>query len=205
MTRKTFRYVSEQWGLSLAALVRHRDDHLPADLLRAAGNREVVRQVNVLEELTRCSERVTLLSDACDRWLRDPADPERYDVGPRAEDVQVTYTVPGEGGRPARKKEALSVLLARVEARQPGLIVEKGEYKHADPRELLLKAYDRLESRLTLVAKLLGELAHTGTVNVVLSPEWLALRGRLLTALSPFPEAREAVVTALNGAGSEPA
>ena len=44
-----------------------------------------------MAELRRCFERVNLLFDACDRWLRDADDPSRYDIGPRAAEVLVTY------------------------------------------------------------------------------------------------------------------
>lgn len=44
-----------------------------------------------------------------------------------------------------------------------------------------------------------GELDRRPVVNLVLSPEWLALRGAILTALRPYPEARLTVAAALNG------
>jgi len=69
-----------------------------------------------MEELGRCFQRVTLLFNACDRWLRDADDPARYDIGPRAGDILVTYAEPGPNGKPVRRKEALDRLLARVEA-----------------------------------------------------------------------------------------
>jgi hypothetical protein len=46
-----------------------------------------------------------------------------------------------------------------------------------------------------LQAKLLGELSDAPQVNVVLMPEWLALRGAILAALAPYSEARAAVAT----------
>jgi len=46
---------------------------------------------------------------------------------------------------------------------------------------------------LELLAKLLGELDERPTVNVLVAPEWLAVRAALLDALSPYPDARAAV------------
>jgi len=63
--------------------------------------------------------------------------------------------------------------------------------------ELALKAIDRIFKQIELQAKLLGELEQEGTVNVVLSPEWLQVRALVLTALAPYPEARGAVAADL--------
>src|SRR4051812_3064907 len=71
--------------LSDDAVRRHREAHLPARLAMAAEVRETTAASETLLLLHRCLERVNLLFDACDRWLRDPEDPSRYDVGPRAE------------------------------------------------------------------------------------------------------------------------
>ncbi len=51
---------------------------------------------------------------------------------------------------------------------------------------------------LELLAKLLGELQQEGTVSIYLSPEWLSLRAVVVEALTPYPQARTAVLEALN-------
>lgn len=63
--------------------------------------------------------------------------------------------------------------------------------------ELALKAIDRIFRQIELQAKLLGELDERPTINVLVAPEWLALRGRLVVALAAFPEARVAVAEVL--------
>ena len=63
---------------------------------------------------------------------------------------------------------------------------------------LALKAVDRVQKQIELQAKLLGELQDGQTVNVLVAPEWVSLRATILVALVPFPDAREAVVEALN-------
>lgn len=63
--------------------------------------------------------------------------------------------------------------------------------------EIALKAIARCEKQIELMARLLGELNESPTVQISLSPEWLALRGRLLAALEPYPDARTAVAKAL--------
>jgi len=67
--------------------------------------------------------------------------------------------------------------------------------------DLALRAIDRIERQLTLQAKLLGELDERPVVNVLVTPEWAALRGRIVAALAPYPEARLAVAEALDDRG----
>ncbi len=64
--------------------------------------------------------------------------------------------------------------------------------------ELALKAVDRIQRQLELQAKLLGELQQEGTVNVTISPEWVAIRAVILTAISPYPDAAKAITAALS-------
>lgn len=63
--------------------------------------------------------------------------------------------------------------------------------------ELALRAIDRLLRQVELQAKLLGDLDERPQINVVASPEWLAVRAALLEALAPYPEARVAVAARL--------
>lgn len=64
------------------------------------------------------------------------------------------------------------------------------------------------ESRnnLELVGRVAGELRGEGAqVNVVASPEWVALRATIIEALTPYPEALAAVGRALRGGTAAPA
>src|SRR5690242_19426041 len=79
-----FRAITED------AVTRHARKHLPQRLAKAAAAKETVTADRALAQLEKCLNRVNLLMDACDEWLRDPENPERYYIGPRAEDVMVT-------------------------------------------------------------------------------------------------------------------
>lgn len=183
------------------AVSRHSAAHLPATLVRAAqavAAVQIEQQADALDlmaELRRCFTRVNLVADACDRWLRDPDDPTRYDVGPRAGDVLVIYLATDDAGKPHQRKAPLDTLLAKLG--DGGLQPVGYEVKHADPRELMLKSVAQLRPSVELLAKLVGELDERAVVNVVLSPEWQAVRGALLEALQPYPEARLAVAARL--------
>ncbi len=189
------REVAALYRVSPDAVERHKAAHLPKTLVEARQMHEEAHALDVMDELTRCFQRVNLLFDACDRWLRDADDPTRYDIGPRAGDILVTYEQPGADGKPIRRKEALDRLLARVEG--SGVALERWDTKYADPRELVLKTAQQLTGQTQLLAKLLGQLDERPQVNVLMASEWLQVRAALLTALAPYAEARQAVAAAL--------
>jgi transposase-like protein len=64
---------------------------------------------------------------------------------------------------------------------------------------ILLKAVDRIARQIELQARLLGQIQEGHTINVAVLPEWHGIRQRILAALHPFPDARLAVVRALQG------
>ncbi len=215
---EVMRNVALRFAISFAALQRHKANHLPVVLAEAKQRRDESHQshvaavgvavqdhaaaeeahaLDVMEELQRCFQRVNLLFDACDRWLRDADDPTRYDIGPRADDILVTYLAQGDadGDKPTRKKGSLARLLALAEG--GGVMIERWDTKYADPRELVLKTAQQLTGQTQLLAKLLGQLDERPQVNVLMAPEWLQVRAALLTALAPYAEARQAVAAAL--------
>jgi hypothetical protein len=63
----------------------------------------------------------------------------------------------------------------------------------------VLRAADRIGRQLELQAKLLELIDERPVVNIVLSDEWIGLRGRLLAALEAYPDARLALAESLNG------
>ncbi len=63
--------------------------------------------------------------------------------------------------------------------------------------DMQLKAIDRVQKQIELQAKLLGELDERPQINVLLAPEWLAVRAALFIALAPYPDARAAVAARL--------
>ena len=189
------RGMSALYRVSEDALARHKEKHLPTAMVKAQSAKEELHALDVMEELTRCFKRVNLLFDACDAWLRDADDPSKYDIGPRAGEVVVTYVVMDGEGKQTRRKATLAHLLHRLD--EGGYDVSYAESKYADPRDLVLKTADRLRQQTELLAKLLGQLKEGTTINLLLSPDWLKLRTAILRALESFPDARLALASAI--------
>jgi hypothetical protein len=192
----TFRNIAERFFVSIGSLTRHKADHLPGTLVQAMKVQREDEAIDTMAELQACFGRVKKLMDACDLWLSDPNDPTVYTLEPRASEVKVIYTEPGPKGKPIQRKERLSVLLDRLE----GKMVLYTEVRHSDPRELILKTAGQMQSNLELLGELLGELNRNPTINLLIAPEWIAVRSQLMAALADYPEARASVALALREA-----
>lgn len=197
---ESLRNIAKQFSVSYSALNRHKKNHLPSTLVEAKAAQDTADAIDVMAELERCFQRVNLLFDACDRWLRDADDPTRYDIGPRAEELTVTYedVLENSNGDPytVRRKRKLSELLPTIESETRTITMV--ETKYADPRELVLKTANRLQGQMELLSKLMGDLSDGTTINILGDAIWVSIRAEIVAALAPFPQAREAVAERLS-------
>jgi hypothetical protein len=140
--------LAKAFGLSRAALDRHRARHLPRTIVQAHAVAEVTRADSLLDQVRAHADRASRLASEAESVL----------AGTR---------------RGRLKLEAVKA--AAVALREVRASVE-------------------------LLGRLAGELAGPGvTIAVTASPEWVSLRGRILAALRPYPDALAAVVQALGG------
>ncbi|MDP9480512.1 MAG: hypothetical protein M3R38_33430 [Actinomycetota bacterium] len=93
-------------------------------------------------------------------------------------------------------------LLAQVRdlQRRAHNILDRAE--EAGELRVALSAIREARGNLELLAKLLGELDDRPQVNVLVSPEWLELRTVIVGALDHHPQARDAVLRAVEGLGN---
>ena len=63
--------------------------------------------------------------------------------------------------------------------------------------DLALKAVDRALKCVEIYAKVRGIINDAPQITIINNPEWVELRTLIITALEPYPEAREAVVHAI--------
>jgi len=125
--------------------------------------------VNIQAELVTAMRLVKKMLDACNRWLTDPEDSERYTLDPRAWELFVIYERPvkeGESIRWEKQRAPLDVLVAEVLlTRSPTLpnprlvscLPARGsQMKSSDIAKLLLKANDNLQGLLRLAGDIAG-------------------------------------------------
>lgn len=104
----------------------------------------------------------------------------------------------------AKAKEAGEVahaddLLAQVRDLQARTLAILEAAEETSQHRTALAAIREARSNLELLAKLLGELDDRPQINLLISAEWIELRAVIVGALEPHPEARRAVLRALEG------
>jgi len=98
-------------------------------------------------------------------------------------------------GKGVKVLDKLTATLARLDG-----FLDKAEGK-GDAREFVAVAAE-LRKELELLAKLQGDLAQEGTTNIYLNQEYIEARTLIVQALEPYPDARDAVVSALEYGGN---
>lgn len=185
-------------GVHRNTLRSFRDRHLPKSVREADARMSRLPrpnlQVSQEERLNAAGCKLEMMLEAIDRALRDPADPTRYNLDPRAREVSVVYerTV-GDRTVPATAK--LADLLERVEAGL-GVEVVRVDVKSADIRTLMPDLVSVLRPLAETIGKARGEFKPdpSAQVNVFFaSGEWLGFRDRLYATLERFPDALAAV------------
>ncbi len=97
-----------------------------------------------------------------------------------------------------QEQSAADELLERVESiyDEAWKLVKKaesdGKYQPA------VGALKEARNSLELIGKLIGQLKTGTEINITYNTEFIAVRGAIYNALLPYPEARKAVVEALN-------
>jgi len=76
--------------------------------------------------------------------------------------------------------------------------------KEWDPHSasVALRAIQRLEKQVELVARVVGQLRESGPVtNIIVSPEWVEMRSKIMGLCRKHPELRPELVAALSLGG----
>jgi len=77
-------------------------------------------------------------------------------------------------------------------------ILNKAE--KADHLSVAISAVREIRGVLELLGKISGDV-RTRTVSIHLNPQWIQIRGAVVTALRPYPDALEAFTTAIDDIG----
>jgi hypothetical protein len=93
-------------------------------------------------------------------------------------------------------------LLSRIEALQRRTLAILESAEETGELRTALSAIKEARGNLELVGRISKELDERPTLNLYMNPEWLELRAVILGALEPHREAQEAVLRALESAGS---
>lgn len=179
------------------------------EVLAERVQKAVAKEDEAIEaQIRRIMVRMEKLYDACDAYLQDPDNPDKYDLNPRAWEIDITYRTwddsADDGGEdkdgnqrpPARlitRKESMQRILERMD--QSRIEPWEVKFRHADPRRLIIDTASTLTKQLEVIAKILGMVPDFGPTTI--NNYVVDARTVIVKALAPYPDAREAVVRAL--------
>ena len=123
----------------------------------------------------------------------------RYGVGEKAVRHHIREHLPEllALARDAERAARADSLLDRIEALQSRTEAILTSVEDTDLYGIQLAAIREMRRNLELIGEVTKELDRTPTLNLHLNPEWLQIEATIVTTLERFPDAREAVVSAL--------
>ena len=128
--------------------------------------------------------------------FQTPENPERYDLAPRAGEIEVVYNITDTvTGQIQRRKDTLQCLLDRLAGAEENPV--KVSMKQADPRLLLLDTASIMTKQLELIAKIEHAIPDT-RINLTVNGHWQILEQIIYDATEDAPEVRKRIVEALS-------
>jgi len=190
----TYRNLAQVFDISVYSLTRHRKNHINALLKQDREVQEILSGAtkDLVGQTEHFLKQAKDMLAAADKWLRDPASGEII-LDPRDTEVTVYY-LDASSGKEVHRQAPLSELLAKIERKEKTIMVTGWRYKHADPRELMLKAIDRGVKVIELLGKLSGELQVLPDLELIIE--------LVVEALRPHPESLEQVLEGLRQSGA---
>jgi hypothetical protein len=167
---RSLRDIGRQYKIAVSCLAGYLRDKLAVQSAKILAKDGDKNGANLLQRVETIMLRMQKLYDACDEYLQDPENGEKYYLGPRAHEMQVVYEKPGKGKR-VRVKEPLDRLLEKISGK--GLFPVEVYSKYADPRKLIIDTASVLSKQLELIGKITQQLPQADTtVNIlVINPK----------------------------------
>lgn len=143
--------ISKIYGFARDTIKRHKKLCISPLLKQSNDEKELVGD-SLIKQVEADITMIHKLVRACDEWLTDPDDPSKYFLGPRGDEIDIVYMAKDEEtGREKKtpQKANLQEMIDKVE--EGGFRIMNITHKHADPRELLLKAIAKLEGIVKMI------------------------------------------------------
>lgn len=159
---------------------------------------ELLEGIDLLREVNGIIKRVKKLFDACDAYLTDPADPSRYTLAPRAEEILVQKVTYSDRGAPTYESMTLQEALYEAnhgEYASPQSEILQPRNMANDPRTLVLSAAKGLQGQMKLLIDYAAELRAQGNSDITRHPEYHQLEQELMEAFSKYPELVEEIAS----------
>jgi methyl-accepting chemotaxis protein len=191
----SYRKIAARYKITQPSVYRYIQAHLVPKLVGAIKKQEEQEGQDLLARIEKIIKRLQKLYDACDEYLKDPENPDRYELGPRSWEIDVIYrTVEPDTDKMIVRKESLQSLLEKIdrEGYQPWEV----KFKQADPRKLLIDNANSLNRQLETIARLHGHIKDT-VQQVTVNNYWGDIQAVIIGATEGYPEVREKIINGI--------
>lgn len=196
---RPFSEITGKWGIAKSTLSDYLNDKLIPAAAKYTAQQDLKDGKFILEEIESIMSKMRKLYDACDEYLTDPNNKDKYSLLPRAWEQEIRYLdysqVTAENQKPQQKTMELQTLLDMMNDHKQELVYIK--YKFHDPRKIITETATVLTKQLELLARIQGTIKDV-TINIINNPMWIELQAILLEVTDQFPEIRESLATRLS-------
>lgn len=194
------RSIAVKYDISVTCVRRYLVEKLQGTAAAVAAKRDDKEGGALIAEIRGIMQRCQKMYDACDDYLRDPENPDRYELGPRAWEIDIVYrTVEADTDKMITRKESLQTLLEKIE-NEGGYQPWEIRMKHADPRKLILETARVLGDQLKTLAEIEGLVGQNIQAAENPSVIYMNLVQIIQTATKGEPKIRERILEALEAA-----
>jgi len=164
---QSLRNIAKQFGITNASVTRYMNDKLTVQASAVMAEDAEKNGSALLGRITKVMTRMQKLYDACDEYLQHPDDPNRYELGPKAWEIDVAYRIPDPENRKKliTGQDTLNNLLAKCKA--GNVKTTSIRFRYSDPRKLIIDTANVLSKQLELIGRIQGEVQTYGGDTVV--------------------------------------
>lgn len=200
----SYRDIEGQYQVSRQSLSTYLRKELSQKVALVKREEDILDGTFAIQNAARAAGSLRKVLDACTRYLQDPDDPEAFNVGPRAEEVDIVVQHYDEEGKPTyTERGTLQQFLDEIHGHKSDGQVIEVKYQHEDPRRLVVNTANAINRQLGILAKIqvsANEFNRDAETKkrLVESELWQEVSGAIMDALKDFPEAKEAIGRALD-------
>ena len=166
LAQKTYNEIKKKYGLNNVNVIKtFVANRLVYPAAKASKRDQDGSREYLMGKLDEIQEYLTKLINACDEWLTDPNDKDKYFLGDRADELSVVWLEEQANGKIAKKRDNLQHLLDIALNTERGKALQYVQTGRTDTRKLMLESLRVAQQQVELIAKITGEM-HEITMSV---------------------------------------
>lgn len=148
--------IADNYGLAKNVVTRYKNGRLMKMLAEIWSEQHTEASKNLVDRYEEIAVMLRKQLLACEEWLQDPVNADKYTVAPRDNEVYVV-TQWRKDGKICRDKELLSDVIKEI--REHGKNVLKVQFNSTDTRKIVLETAKVLQTDLDYIARLQGAVS----------------------------------------------